>query len=98
MQPPIHGGHHAPPDALRLLGAIIPSGIAIGSKAAAFMGNCWRTGVVVATGVTTVSLSMERHGLCTIHDRRNLLVGDEHANYQKALRKWLKDHKQEILL
>jgi hypothetical protein len=97
-QPLVHGGLQASPDALRLLSAIIPSGIAIGSPAAAFMGNHWRTGTITATGLTSVELSVERHGRCTVHDRRNLLVGDEHANYQKALRKWLKDHKQEILL
>lgn len=87
----------ASPDALRLSGPVVPSGIVLGARATAFMGDHWRMGVIVATGLTSVELSMERHGRCTVHDRRNLLVGEEHANYKKALRKWKKDHKQEAM-
>lgn len=83
------------PDAVRLLGSIIPSGLPLNAPAHVFCGDQWRQAVIVATGLTSCQVSMQRHGLACVHDRRNLLLADEWTSYAKACAKWRRDHKQE---
>jgi hypothetical protein len=83
------------PDAARLMGCIIPSGLPLNAPAHVFCGDHWRQAVIVATGLTSCQVSMQRHGIASIHDRRNLLLDHEWASYAKACAKWRREHKQQ---
>jgi hypothetical protein len=80
------------PDALRLLGTLVPSGLTIGSQASFFVGDGWRSGVITATGLTSATIETTRFGTSVVHDRRNLLIGPEAGRHRRALAKWRRDH------
>lgn len=80
------------PDAIRLMGGLIPSGLTIGCRASFYAGDHWRSGIVTATGLTTATITTTRYGTSVVHDRRNLLVGAEAVRHRQALAKWQRDH------
>lgn len=82
------------PDAVRLLGSITPTGIPLQAPARVFQGDHWRHGRVVATGATWCAVSMERHGIACVRDRRNILVGEEWSFYEAACRQWRREQKK----
>ena len=82
------------PDAVRLMGGVIPSGLPLGGHARLFVGDGWRQGTITATGTTWVEFSMQRHGTTTAYDRRNILLDHEWASYEAACRKWQRDQKK----
>ena len=84
-----------PPDAIRLLGAILPSGLTIGSHAAAYVGDGWVNGTIVATGITSATVATTRYGSHIVKDRRNLLTAQEAAKRRRDLTKWRRDRAQE---
>ena len=90
--PPLHFQEPSP-DAVRLVGPVwCSSGITIGTTAAAYVGDGWRTGQVVATGLTWAAVTTTRYGTHTVRDRRNLLLTQEACRYRQALAKWRRDH------
>ena len=81
------------PDAIRLLGPLVPSGLTIGCRASVYVGDGWRSGIVTATGLTSATVETTRYGTSVIiHDRRNLLIGPEAGRHRRALAKWRRDH------
>ena len=80
------------PDATRLLGPMVPSGVAIGTTASFYVGDGWRSGIVVATGITSATIATTRFGTSVVSDRRNLLIGAEAGRHRRALAKWQRDH------
>jgi len=80
------------PDATRLLGPMVPSGVAIGTTASFYVGDGWRSGIVVATGITSATIATTRFGTSVVRDRRNLLIEAEAARHRQALAKWHRDH------
>ena len=81
------------PDAIRLQRSVTPSGMPLGSHARLFVGDGWRQGIITATGITWVQISMHRHGNTTAYDRRNILLDHEWQAYDSACCKWRRDHK-----
>ncbi len=92
--PPLHFQEPSP-DASRLAGPLwCSSGITIGTTASAYVGDGWRSGRVVATGVSWAAVATTRYGTHTVRDRRNLLPAAEASRYKLALAKWRRDHYQ----
>ena len=80
------------PDAIRLLGTLVPSGLTIGCRASFYVGDGWRSGIVTATGLTSATVETTRHGTSVVHDKRNLLIGAAAGRHRRALAKWRRDH------
>jgi hypothetical protein len=77
------------------MGTILPSGLTIGAPAAAYVGDGWVNGTIVATGITSATVATTRYGSHIVNDRRNILTAQEAAKRRRDLAKWRRERAQE---
>ena len=71
------------PDSHRLLGPLwTASGLTLQAPCRLYAGECWRSGLIVATGSTSAMIRTAG-GLERCTDRRNLLTEDEAVLFKK---------------
>lgn len=71
------------PDSIRLLGPLwTASGLALQAPARIYVGHCWRSGTITATGATS-ALVKTAAGLERCCDRRNLQTKEEASLFKK---------------